>query len=72
MKKKIAIMAIAAAALAVALPTLAGLHSNHEQKEGNFVCFFCKGSGRSNGPQGPGTGNSKCFACNGTGFQGSY
>lgn len=72
MKKKIAIMAIALAALAVALPTLASLHSSHEQKEGNTVCFFCKGSGRSHGAQGPGTGPFKCPHCNGTGFQGSY
>lgn len=72
MKKKIAVMAIALGALAVALPTLASLHSDHAQKEGNQVCTFCDGSGRNWGPQGKGTGQFRCSYCNGTGFKGSY
>ena len=72
MKKKIILaLALAAAIAAVAVPSLAGFHS-HEPQEGNFVCNYCNGTGRSYGPQGKGTGAFKCTFCNGTGFKGGY
>ena len=72
-KKSILALALAAAVAAVAVPSFASFHSHGmDTKEGNFVCNNCDGTGRSYGPQGKGTGNSKCIFCNGTGFKGSY
>lgn len=71
-KKIILAVALAAAVAAVAAPSFAEMFHNHrmEPAQGNTVCFFCKGSGRSGSPQAPTP--FKCQYCNGTGFQGSY
>ena len=73
MKKKIILaLGLAAAVAAVAVPAFAGFHS-HEPREGNgVVCSLCKGTGRSPGPQGPGTGIYQCSWCKGTGFSSGY
>lgn len=73
-KKIILAVALAAAVAAVAAPSFAEIFHNHrmEPVQGNFTCFFCKGTGRCSGPGGPGTGNMKCTFCKGTGFQGGY
>lgn len=69
---------LASVAIAIGMATLTAsalaAHSHrHEQGSvDNFVCNFCNGTGRSNGPNGKGTGPFKCFACKGTGWNGSY
>lgn len=75
MKKKIilALALLAAVVATVAAPSFAALFTSHgPETHGSFVCNFCKGTGRSYGPQGPGTGPFKCTFCKGTGFQGGY
>lgn len=67
-KKLVIALALAASVVAVAAPTFAAFHSHKEDTHGNFVCSWCKGTGRNNG----GTGNQRCGLCNGTGFRGSY
>lgn len=73
MTKKILIaLALLAAVVAmVAAPSFASFHS-HEIIHGNYVCNSCKGTGRSYGSGGPGTGTMKCWQCKGTGFIGGY
>lgn len=67
-KHLILALALAASAVAVALPSFADYHAHKEDTQGNFVCSWCKGTGRNNG----GTGNQRCGLCGGTGFNGSY
>ncbi len=67
-KKIIIALVLVASVAAIAAPTFAALHSHKEDTQGNFVCPWCKGTGRNNG----GTGNQRCGLCNGTGFHGSY
>lgn len=72
-KKLILALALAAAVAAVAVPAFASFFHSHEPgTQGNFVCSFCNGTGRSSGPNGKGTGPFKCTFCNGTGWKGSY
>lgn len=72
-KKIIIALALIASVAAVAVPSFAALfHSHDPNAQGNSVCVFCNGTGRSFGPQGKGTGPFKCGVCNGTGFRGSY
>lgn len=71
-KKIIIALVLVASVAAIAAPTFAALHSHKEDTQGNSVCIFCAGTGRSFGSGGKGTGNYKCTQCNGTGFLGSY
>lgn len=75
MKKKIAVIAIAAIAVAaVVAPSLANwdMDGRHAPKQKNIVCPQCDGTGRSWGPGGKGTGSSKCWNCKGSGWWGGY
>lgn len=66
-KKIIIALVLAVAVAAIALPSFAS-HSHEANKEGNIMCSLCKGTGLSNGGQGP----FRCNWCNGTGFRGGY
>lgn len=72
MKKGIILAIVAVAAIAAPAFAVAFHSHQHEQGVNNTVCNLCKGTGRSAGPGGPGTGMFKCPWCKGTGFNGSY